>query len=124
MTVAQPVGDTEPAYRVYFRLDHLLATRRDAVHVRLNGTASYNTTGAGYDTAARRHCYAKFVDDFTVFPRSLRHPHAGDRMTVTLHFRRPPRNTIVAHVPLQVASPGVPVDASDPIRLRALGCSP
>jgi hypothetical protein len=123
VTVAEPAGETEPAYRVYFRVDRALATRHDAVLVRLNGIASYNTSGTGYDTAARRHCYTKLIDNFKAFPRSLRHPRAGDVMTVTLRFRRPPRNTIVAHVPLQVASASVPADASDPGRLRALGCS-
>jgi hypothetical protein len=123
VTVAEPVGETEPAYRVYFRVDRPLARRHDAVLVRLNGISSYNTTGTGYDTAARRHCYTKLIDNFKAFPRSLRHPRAGDVMRVTLRFRRPPRNTVVAHVPLQVASPSVPVDASDPRRLRALGCS-
>lgn len=115
--------DAPPSYEVYFRLDHALSTRSQAVIVRLNGTSNYDTSGTGYDGSNPPHCYAKGIDNFKDFPRSLLHPRAGDRMTVALHFRRPPRNSLTARVPLQLARPTDPPVVPSPGWWRLLGCS-
>jgi hypothetical protein len=124
VVVSRPAGADEPRYLVYFRLDHALATRHDAVLVRLNGVSNYNTSGTGYDGSAGSHCYTKAIDNFKDFPRSLLRPRAADLLTVSLRFRRPPGNTTTARVPLQVAGPADPGwSAPSPARLRTLGCS-
>jgi hypothetical protein len=124
VVVSRPVGTDEPGYLVYFRLDHPLATRHDAVLVRLDGVSNYNTSGTGYDGSTGPRCYTKAIDNFKDFPRSLLKPRAADLLTVSLRFRRPPRNTITARVPLQVAGPGdSPTLVPSSGRLRTLGCS-
>ncbi len=124
VVVSQPRGAKAPSYEVYFRLDHPLPRGRQAVLVRLNGVSNLDTSGTGYDGMTPPSCYTKALDNFKDYPRSLRRPRAGDPMKVSLRFRTPPRTTVTAHVPLQVAGPGDPGwDTADPARLRALGCS-
>jgi hypothetical protein len=94
--------DAPPSYEVYFRLD---------------------ASGTGYDGSKPPHCYTKGIDNLKDFPRSLLHPRAGDRMTVALHFRRPPRNSLTARVPLQLARPTDPPVVPSPGWWRLLGCS-
>jgi hypothetical protein len=124
VVVSEPSGARAPSYEVYFRLDHSLPTRQHAVIVRLNGVSNFDTSATGYEGSAPPSCYTKAIDNFKDFPRSLRHPRAGDAMRVTLRFRSPPKNTVTARVPLQVAGPQDPGwGVADPHRLRALGCS-
>jgi hypothetical protein len=124
VVVSRPQGADAPSYEVYFRLDHPLPSRRQAVLVRLNGVSNFDTSGTGYDGFTAPSCYTKAIDNFKDFPGSLRRPRADDRMTVSLRFRTPPRGTVTAHVPLQVAGPQDPGwDTADPARLRALGCA-
>jgi hypothetical protein len=124
VVVWQPADSRSPSYEVYIRLDHALATKHDAVLIELNSVSNYNTSGTGYDGSVRPHCYTKGIDNFRDFPKSLRTPRAGDLVTVTLRFRRPPRNILRTRVPLQVSRPG---DAAPPTPnpgwLRMLGCS-
>jgi hypothetical protein len=124
VVVSRPAGADEPRYLVYFRLDHALASRHDAVLVALNGVSNYNTSGTGYDGSVGRRCYTKAIDNFKDLPRSLLRPRAADLVTVSLRFRRPPGNTITTSVPLQVAGPADPGwSAPSAARLRTLGCS-
>jgi hypothetical protein len=92
--------------------------------VTLNGVSNYDTSGTGYDGSIRPHCYTKAIDNFKDFPRSMLRPRAADLVTVSLRFRRPPRNRISARVPLQIAGPGDPGWSSPSSeRLRMLGCA-
>jgi hypothetical protein len=116
-------GSTPPLYEVYFRINRRLSTHHEAVFVKLNGSAGYSTNGLGYDDDHTPNCYAKGIDTFRTYARSLRRARPGDLVRVTLRFTRRPRGLLSIRVPLRRATPQDPApgDAYD-AWWHSLGC--